>query len=161
NTTLTVTALGLDPDGTTTISMRQDIGRTWHSVQKLVSGTSRYDVTTPTVTATVRGTMFAVGVTTDTTGEAVSTVATVEGAVAAAKPAVAGQPPEEVLVTPGLRATVKVSAPIDPPAPAPEPDRKVVITLGAASGVVVDSVGRSNGIVNGKFVVQTPGATVL
>lgn len=33
----------------------QTIGRTWHVVTELVSGTTRYDVRTPTLTASVRG----------------------------------------------------------------------------------------------------------
>ena len=160
STTLTISALGLEPDGATTITMRQDIGRTWHSVQRLLSGSSRYEVTTPTMTASVRGTMFAVGVATDAQGQTVSTVDTAEGVVAAAKPAAVGQTAQEVLVRPGFRATVTQNGPIDPPVPSRDPDRTITITIGAGAGMVVDGVGRSNGVIGERVIAQTPGARI-
>jgi hypothetical protein len=160
DTTLTVSTVGSDPDGTKTILMRQDLGRTWHVVQRLLTGSSRYQVTTPTMTASVRGTSFAIAVGPDAAGDVVSTLDTVEGAVAAAKPAVAGQPVEEVVVRAGFRATFRTGAPIDGPVPSPEPDRTITITLGARSGLVVDGVGRSNGIEGDRVVAKTPGARI-
>jgi hypothetical protein len=159
DTTLTLSTLGSDPDGTKTILMRQDFGRTWHVVQRLLTGASRYQVTTPTMTASVRGTSFAIAVGRDAAGDPISTLDTVEGAVAAAK-TTGGQPAQEVVVRAGFRATFRTGAPIDGPVPSPEPDRTITITLGARSGVVVDGVGRSNGILEGRVMAQTPGARV-
>ena len=112
STTLVIEALGADPDGSTTIQMQQLVGRTWHSVQKLLSGGSKYEVRTPTATASVRGTLFEVGVEQDETGEIVSTVETTEGAVATSKAPTPDDPAPtgEVLVTPGFQATVKSKA---------------------------------------------------
>ena len=160
-TTLVIEALESNPDGSTIIAMRQEIGRTWHSVTKLLNQGSKYEVRTPTATATVRGTMFAVGVKTDQRGELVSTVETTEGAVATAKAPTAADPqPQEVLVQPGFQVTVKQSAPIEQPKPAPEPERRVTVTVGANAGLVLDPLGRANGVKDGKVIVQTPGATV-
>ncbi len=161
-TTLVIKALQADPDGSTVISMEQQIGRTWHSVTKLVHPASKYEVTTPTATATVRGTMFAVGVDLDPQGEVVSTVQTTEGAVATSKAPTPQepQPREEVLVRPGFEVSVTKAAPLEQPKPAPEPERKVTVTVGAAAGIVLDPFGRANGVKDGKIVVQTPGAVV-
>ena len=161
-TTLVIEALEANPDGTTIIAMRQDIGRTWHSVAKLLHQGSKYEVRTPSATAQVRGTMFAVGVEADEQGEVVTTVETTEGAVATAKAPTPQepQPTQEVLVQPGNQVTVKQSAPLEQPKPAPEPDRKVTVTVGTTTGLVLDPVGRANGIKDGKVIVQTPGATV-
>jgi len=156
-TTLRIAVLGADPDGRTTILMRQDLGRTWHSVQKLLSGSSRYEVTTPTMTASVRGTMFAVGVTNDADGQTVSTLDTVEGVVAVFKP---GEPVQEVLVRAGFRATATANAPIDTPVPSPEPARTITVSIAADEGVVVDELGRSDGIVDGRVLAQTPGGRI-
>ncbi|MGH2472041.1 MAG: hypothetical protein ACRDG6_06530 [Candidatus Limnocylindria bacterium] len=52
---IVVVSLGARADGGPLIGIVQTIGRTWHVVTELVSGTTRYDVRTPTSTATVRG----------------------------------------------------------------------------------------------------------
>ncbi|MDE3193854.1 MAG: FecR domain-containing protein, partial [Chloroflexota bacterium] len=162
NTTLVIKALQANPDGSTVISMEQQLGRTWHSVTHLLKPDSKYEVQTPTATATVRGTMFDVGVEQDPQGQLVTTVQTTQGAVGTSKAPTPQepQPKEEVLVTPGLEVSVTTAAPLPQPKPAPEPERKVTVTVGAASGVVLDPVGRANGIKDGKIVVQTPGAQV-
>lgn len=161
STTVVIAALGADPDGSTVISMEQQTGRTWHSVSKLLNPRSKYDVRTPTATATVRGTAFAVSIATDEQGELSSTVETTEGAVATAKLATVAEPqPAEVIVRPGSQVTVKRSAPLDQPTPIPEPERKVTVTVGASAGLVLDPIGRANGIKDGKVVRQTPGAVV-
>ncbi len=162
STTLVIRSLYANPDGTTVISMEQQIGRTWHSVTRLLNPGSKYEVRTPSATATVRGTAFAVAVQLDPSGEVESVVETTEGAVATSKAPTPQepQPAEEVVVRPGQQVSVKTSVPLEQPKPAPEPERKVTVTIGASASVVLDPVGRANGIKDGKVVVQTPGATV-
>jgi hypothetical protein len=52
---IVVESLGGGARGGPLIGIAQTIGRAWHVVTELVSGTTRYDVRTPTSTATVRG----------------------------------------------------------------------------------------------------------
>ena len=158
SSSLTVVALGLDPDGTTTISMRQDIGRTWHSVQHLLLGSSRYDVTTPTMTASVRGTMFMVAVAPDDEERTVTTLDTIEGVVAATGAAPAGAP---VLVPAGFRVSARRGEPIGPPGRIPANERARTVTTGHASGVVdaggrLDPGARSNGFVPPASLPEIP-----
>src|SRR6202022_436511 len=56
--------------------------------------------------------------------------------------------------------TTKKGEPPADPKPAPEPERKVTVTVGDQNTLVVDALGRSNGIKDGKTIVQTPGAQV-
>jgi hypothetical protein len=77
---LVVETLATASDGGTVIQMLQVIGRSWHVVTKLIAGSSRYDVRTPTSTASVRGTIFSVEVREDADGPA-ATVTTSEGVV--------------------------------------------------------------------------------
>ena len=77
---LAVVALATEADGGTVIAMTQFAGRTWHVVTKLIHGSSRYEVRTPTSTATVRGTIFSVDVRVEPAGVA-ATVTTAEGVV--------------------------------------------------------------------------------
>lgn len=161
NTTLLIEQLVANADGSTVISMQQQLGRTWHSVTKLLGQGSKYEVKTPTLTATVRGTAFEVGVAQAATGEVVASIVTTEGAVGAFKPATAADPaPAEVVVPAGFQTQATQAAPIAPPEPAPEPERKVTVTVGTANAVVVDPLGRANGEKDGKLVLQTPGAKV-
>src|SRR5437773_1593369 len=62
DTQIVVESLRSEADGGTVIGMMQTLGRTWHVVTKLISGSSRYDVHTPSPTASVRGTIFALDV---------------------------------------------------------------------------------------------------
>lgn len=78
DTEIVVDTLATASDGGTVIAMSQVIGRTWHVVTKLISGSSRYEVRTPTSTASVRGTIFAVDVDPE---DATTTVTTREGIV--------------------------------------------------------------------------------
>ena len=80
DTQIVVESLRTEADGGTVIGMMQTLGRTWHVVTKLISGSSRYEVRTPSSTASVRGTIFAVDVHADADGPA-ATVTTSEGVV--------------------------------------------------------------------------------
>jgi len=140
------------PDGSTVILMTQNVGRTWHVVTHLLSGGSRYDVRTPNTTASVRGTAFQIDVADDQT-----VVTTTEGRVAASDVAKTA----EVIVAPGLTSAIKKDQKPEEPKPAPEPERKVTVNMGTAtSSLVVDPLGRSNGVKDGKVIIQTPGAQV-
>lgn len=142
-----------NPDGSTVIEMRQQLGTTWHVVTRLVQGGSKYDVHTTASTASVRGTQFIVGV----DAEQTTSVATTEGNVATSDAAAT----TTVAVTPGLITTTKKGEKPTPPQPAPEPERKVTVTVGDQNTIVVDMFGRANGISkDGKKIVQTPGAQV-
>ena len=140
------------PDGSTVIVMTQNVGRTWHVVTHLLTGGSRYDVRTPNTTASVRGTAFQIDVADEQT-----IVTTTEGRVAASDVAKTS----EVVVTPGFTSTIKKDQKPEEPKPAPEPERKVTVNMGTATrSLVVDPLGRSNGVKDGKIVIQTPGAQV-
>jgi hypothetical protein len=109
-TEIVVESLRTEPDGGTVIGMMQTLGRTWHVVTKLISGSSRYEVRTPSSTASVRGTIFAVEVRIDSDGPA-ATVTTSEGVVVhtAADPRIA-----EVRVTAGQESTKSATKPAEP-----------------------------------------------
>jgi FecR protein len=144
-------------DGGTVVVMTQALGRTWHVVTKLITGSSKYEVKTPASTASVRGTEFQVDV--DAT---VTTVTTTEGTVVAhvEDPAAAGAT-VDVPVTAGMTQTQRKNAPAAPARTATEPERKATVTIGGTNGLVVDAAGRTNGVTkSGKVVVQTPGAQV-
>lgn len=162
NTVLVIEALEASPDGSTIIGMRQDLGRTWHSVTTLLTAGSKYEVKTSGATATVRGTSFLVGVQRSADlGLPETVIETTEGAVAAERAPTPEAPEgEEIIVPAGFQVRAVQAAPIPPAVPAPEPERKVTVTVEAGNSVVVDPQGRANGEVNGRIVVQTPGATV-
>jgi hypothetical protein len=144
-------------DGGTVVVMTQTLGRTWHVVTKLITGSSKYEVKTPASTASVRGTEFQVDV--DAT---VTTVATTEGTVVAHvdDPAASGAT-VDVPVKAGMTQTQKKNAPAAPAKTATEPERKATVTVAGTNGLVTDAAGRTNGITpSGKVVVQTPGAQV-
>jgi FecR-like protein len=157
-----VTELEIDtaaaaPDGSTVVLMTQVFGRTWHVVTKLVTAGSRYEVKTPASTASVRGTEFVVDVDADAT-----TVTTTEGEVAAevADPAQVGHT-VTVPVTAGNTHHQKRNASVAPAQTAPKPERTVSVTVGATNSLIIDPVGRANGVTkDGKLVAQTPGARV-
>jgi len=100
HTELVVERLSSSPDGGTVVAMWQAVGRTWHVVTKLITGGSRYEVRTPSSTATVRGTIFAVDVTLEPDG-VTATVTTSEGTVIHSAP----DP-----VHPGATTAVRVTA---------------------------------------------------
>src|SRR5256712_8820156 len=161
SSTLSVDTLSVEADGGTVVLMTQAVGRTWHVVTKLLTGSSRYEVRTPASTASVRGTEFEVQV--DTSGgEPVATVVTTEGRVAhsAPDPARPGLT-SEVLVTAGTQASARPGRPVEQPRPKPADQRTVTVRVEAPTSLVVDPLGRANGVrADGKVMVQTPGARV-
>ena len=113
DTEIVVERLRTEADGGTVIGMMQTLGRTWHVVTKLISGSSRYEVRTPSSTASVRGTIFAVDVRLDADGPS-ATVTTSEGVVlhTPADPTVAEA--TQVRVTAGQASTKSASKPAEP-----------------------------------------------
>jgi hypothetical protein len=121
DTELVVEKLWTESDGGTVIAMSQAFGRTWHVVTKLITGGSRYEVRTPSSTATVRGTIFAVDVQVEPEGVA-ATVTTSEGTVVHSSPDPARTgATTSVRVTAGQQSKVsrgKATEPAHPAAPA-------------------------------------------
>lgn len=157
DTQLTIDNASTLADGGTVVVMTQAFGRSWHVVTKLITGSSKYDVRTPASTASVRGTEFEVNSDGDQT-----TVSTTEGTVVAH----VNDPTQrgvtvDVPVTAGMTQTQSKD---DAPGAVklrPEPERTVTVTVSAPNSLVVDPVGRANGVTkDGKVVVQTPSAQV-
>lgn len=157
---LVIEAASLEPDASTVIVMTQVIGHTWHVVTRQLRPTSRYEVNTPAATAAVRGTTFEVLIEQDVDGEPLATVLTTEGAVGLRRAATATAPAEEVRVEAGRQAAAKRGRPLEEPRPRREPQRVVTVTVGSERSIVVDPLGRANGLRDGKLVLQTPGAKV-
>ena len=157
-TQLVIDSASAGSDGNTLIAMSQVFGRTWHVVTKLVTSGSKYEVRTPASTASVRGTEFEVN-----SDAASTTVATTEGTVVAqVSDPVRGGATVEVPVTAGTVHTQLLGAPPAPTRPLPQPERRVVVSVDASNSLVVDPVGRANGVTkDGKLVAQTPGAQVV
>lgn len=149
---LTIETATANPDGGSVIVMQQDLGTTWHVVTKLLNANSKYEVHTTAATASVRGTAFTVAV--DADGSTTET--TTEGVVANSDP----QRTTTVVADPGLQVSTKKGERPAPAVPAPQPERTVTVTVGDQNSLVVDPLGRANGIKDGKRIVQTPGAQV-
>jgi hypothetical protein len=149
-TTIAVVQASAAIDGAITIQLEQAIGRTWSSVQSLTRAGSKFEIKTPTTTATVRGTGFV----TDVLANGATTVTTTDGIVA-----VSGQG-QTVLVPPGSLTTVLPSGPPSPPLAAPRAQNTLRFGLHSpAQLIVVDPLGRSCGIVPAgpTLVRQIPG----
>ena len=112
-TEIVVESLRTEADGGTVIAMMQTLGRTWHVVTKLISGSSRYEVRTPSSTASVRGTIFAVDVHIDADGPA-ATVTTSEGVVVHTAADTQAVEVSQVRVTAGQESTKSASKPAEP-----------------------------------------------
>jgi len=147
---LSIDAARSDANGDTIIVMQQNLGTTWHVVTHLITTGSLYEIHTSTATASVRGTQFTVDVAPDGT----TTETTTEGAVANTD----AQGTATVLTLPGERTTTRKGEPPSRPAPVPQPQRTVTVTVGDPNALVVDTLGRANGLHNGKKILQTPGA---
>jgi len=137
--------------GSTIVELAQSLGRSWHVVTHLTTADSRYEVKTPAATASVRGTAFEVMV-----EDGATTVTTTEGRVATADAAATS----EVLVLPDQTTTVHANSAPEPPRSAPAAQRVVTVSALSESSIVVDPLGRANGLRDGRIVAQTPGARV-
>jgi hypothetical protein len=145
STTIQVVTASGNADGSIAIVLGQALGRTWASVHKLTHTDSKFEIQTPTSTASVRGTGFL----TEVLANGDTTVQTTDGIVA-----VTGQG-QSVLVTQGLQTTVRRNE--VPTTPAAMPTPSTTLRFGMHSPaylVVIDPLGRSCGITN-------PGATIV
>ncbi len=149
-TTITIVEATAAPSGAITIRLEQALGRTWSSVQKLARSDSKFELRTPTTTATVRGTGFV----TDVLASGTTTVTTSDGIV---EVSAQGQ---TVVVPAGSFTTVQPSAPPSPPVPGPRAQNTLRFGLHSpAYLVILDPVGRACGIVPARptLVRQIPG----
>ena len=156
NTELTIDAAAAQGNDTI-VQMTQTVGRTWHVVTKLVTGSSKYEVRTPASTASVRGTAFTVDA--DTSG---TTITTTEGTVLDEVPDPANPGRTiDVPVPAGQQHSQARGQGAGPTRQTPAPDRKVTMTISDQNTIVIDTLGRANGFdENGKKKLQTPGATL-
>jgi hypothetical protein len=137
-TTVTVVQATAMSTGAISIQLEQAVGRTWSSVQKLTHPESKFELMTPAMTATVRGTGF----TTEVLANGTTTMTVADGVV---EVSAQGQ---TVVVPASSRTTVEPGAP--PAAPAPGPIARRLLRFGLHSPaqlVVVDPLGRACGIV--------------
>jgi ferric-dicitrate binding protein FerR (iron transport regulator) len=158
NSELTLETASALKDGSTVVIMQQNFGRTWHVVTKLITGNSKYEVKTPSSTASVRGTAFEV----DSDAER-TVVTTTEGTVVdrVADPERTGQT-VEIPVPAGKTHEQKRNAAPAPAVSTPEAESTLTITLDDQSSLVIDAQGRKNGIdKNGKKHLETPGAKLV
>lgn len=147
-TRIAIAELTSHPSSTVT-RLEQTVGRTWSSVQPLTSTRSRYEIATPAVIASVRGTAFEV----DVAADGASRVRTAEGAVSVANAL------GEVLVPAGTHTTATPSTPPAPPT-TPAPSTQRTLEIGSAPIVVVDDAGRGCGRADGTVLQQIPGCVV-
>ncbi len=144
-TTIEIEAASAGPDGSVTIQILQSLGRTWASVQELIHPGSRFEMRTPTTSATVRGTGLIVEVLPDGS----STVHTIDGAVEVTARGAT------VVVPAGKTTTVLPNAPPTTPLPAPPPRNRLRFGVHSPAYLaVVDPFGRTCGVV-------LPGPTVV
>jgi hypothetical protein len=114
--------LAAERSGSIAIVIAQTAGRTWSSVQKLAQADSRYEIRTPALAATVRGTAFEV----DVEDEQTHTVQTAEGLVRVQAQGRAGDTPAPRRAgrrgpRPGRRAGPRVRRGPRGPDPAADP----------------------------------------
>ncbi len=149
---LVVQTLQATTGGDLVMQMQQTFGRSWHVVSRALTPNSKYEVRTPTATATVRGTAFLVTV----NAAGGTNLQTTEGIVHA----IAGG--EEVQVPPGFQTNVQPGGtPPEPIAPTPPPQAVVRIVVDPTpNAVIVDANGRAVGLLNGLPVRYIPGSTV-
>jgi len=150
DTELSIDAARSDPNGDTIIVMQQDLGVTWNVVTHLITTGSMYEIHTSTATASVRGTQFTVAVAPDGT----TTQTTTEGAVADTD----AQGTTTVVTPPGHQTKTRKGEAPSQPVPVTAPDRTVTVTVADEDALVVDTLGRANGLKDGKKILQTPGA---
>jgi hypothetical protein len=149
-TAITIVQVSAASTGAITIQIAQALGRTWSSIQRLARSDSKFELRTPSATATVRGTGFA----TDVLPDGTTTVTTTDGTV---EVVAQGQ---TVVVPAGSSTNVQPGTPPSPPALSPRPPNTLRFGLHSpARLVVLDGLGRACGIVpaGSTLVRQIPG----
>ncbi|MBU2608096.1 MAG: FecR domain-containing protein, partial [Chloroflexi bacterium] len=121
----------------TTIVLKQWMGRTWSRVTKMADAGSHYSIETPSAVAIVRGTLF----TTEVAETGATRVATTEGLVSVVAEG------KEVQLPASQQTEVETGASPSPPAATSTDGNQLVITIDApAVGSVQDSTGSSTGV---------------
>ncbi len=132
-------------EGSTTISLRQQVGVTWSHVAELFDPASSFEIKTSTAAATVRGTLIGIGIDEDGTLD----VKVFDGV---ASVVAQGQ---AVLVNAGYQTTVKQGEPPPPPSEIPPPQSQLTVSLASPAWLhVLDPIGRSAGIIPPGFAVN-------
>jgi len=151
NSELIVNTLKANSAGDIIMEIQQDFGRSWHVVSRALTPNSKYEVRTPTTTASVRGTAFLVGVTAD----GATNVQTTDGLVHTIAGGV------EVQVPPGFETNVQPNGTPDAPSLAPPPPALIrVILEPTPNAAVTDANGRTVGVLGGLPVRYVPGSTI-
>jgi hypothetical protein len=147
-----VTSLVKTSSGGIQLDIEQTAGRTWASVSKLTSPDSKFQIKTPSMTATVRGTAFETIVATAPDGKVTTTIKTDEGEVVVQ--AVSGG---QVTVTAGTQVDIQQDQPA-PPAPQQQPPTPKLRFSGPAGVgfVVIDPRGLQCGATGGSSQRQIP-----
>lgn len=146
-----VTSLSKPPDGGIQAQLEQTVGRTWSSVAQL-TGSSKYEIKTPTLTATVRGTAFETIVEVLPNGQVRVTIRVQEGQVLVT--ALAGG-----TVTVGAGQEVSIGQGEKAPASASpqKPTARLRFTVPAGLGfTVIDPRGWQCGSIGGAAVRAVP-----
>lgn len=152
-TTITVVQATASPTGAITIQIQQAIGRTWSAVQQLTRADSKFEIRTPSTTATVRGTGFV----TEVTASGATTVTTTDGLVEV------NAQGQTVVVPAGTFTTVPAGGPPSPPQTNPMARNTLRFGLHSpAHLVVIDPLGRTCGVVPAgpTLIRQIPGCLV-
>ena len=146
-----VVSLVKTSDGGIQLLLEQTAGRTWASVATLVSPSSKFEIKTPSMTATVRGTAFETIVET-VNGQVVTTIRTDEGEVVAQ--AVAGG---QVSIPAGQQASVQQGQQAPAAAQPQPPTPKLRFSAPAGAGfTVIDPRGLQCGSSAGAVQRQIP-----
>ena len=152
-----VASLSKMPTGAIQLTLEQSAGRTWASVSKLASPDSKFEIRTPSMVATVRGTTFETIVETQPDGKVVTTIKTNEGEVL-----VQAQAGGEVRVPAGTQVDVKEDQPAPPAAQPQPPTPKLRVSGPAGVGfVVIDPRGLQCGAIATGTQRQIPRCDVL
>ncbi|MFC2006366.1 FecR domain-containing protein, partial [Chloroflexota bacterium] len=137
NTDVEIRQVEYSNEQSTTIVVKQWLGRTWSRVIKMADSGSHYQIETPSASAVVRGTLF----TTEVEETGFTKVATTEGLVSVAAH------DEEVYVPANQQTQVETGVIPTQPVTVPEPKSEIIITIGMpAVGSVSDPTGSSTGI---------------
>ena len=157
NSNVRVTGLARSSGGGIQAELEQTLGRTWTSVTKLSSPDAKFQIKTPTLTATVRGTAFETIVIKLPNGTITTTIRTAEGEVIV-QSAAGG----EVRVGAGQQVDIAQGQPA-PPAASPQPPTPRLRFSGPAGVgfVVIDPRGYQCGLVGATQLKMTPRCDVL
>jgi PKD repeat protein len=145
NTTVCIEELLSTVEGSTTVKLNQQAGKTWNRVGNLVDPASSFEVKTTAAAAVARGTLIDVEV-----EENGTTVVKVLGGNASV--IAQGQ---EVAVTTGGQTTVDPGKPPPPPLPIPPASSQLTVSIESPAWLnVIDPLGRNAGIVPPGFEVN-------